>query len=91
MEIEEAFMKGAIEDAGTNVEGEDEARLRAMITQLYASNEIEYSENHIDIGVILWVSGRAFQADLTDPLIPIPMTPDEIREYIAYLVQKGEA
>jgi hypothetical protein len=38
------------------------------------------------------VAGRTYQVEESpglEPLIEIPMTPDEVHEYIAYLSKKG--
>lgn len=91
MEIEEAFTQEAIAAADTNVLGEDEEYLRGLIGRVYTTNEIPApSEDAMNIAMLCFVAGRTYQSDIAAPLmIEIPMTPDEIHEYLAYLAQKG--
>lgn len=94
MEIEDAFTTEAIEALGTNVDGELEDGLRDVIARIYSSNELDVpTEDTVNIAVLCFVAGRTYQFDEQPDVsltIPIPMTPDEVHEYIAYLSQKGE-
>jgi hypothetical protein len=92
MDVEEAFTQEAIARYDTNVDGEVEDDLRNIITQIYTTNEIAGpTDDQLNINMLCFVAGRTYQADLpAGPiLIDIPMTPDEVHEYIAYLAQKG--
>ena len=93
MDIEDAFTTEAITLAGTNVEGEDDQYLRDLILRIFASNELPPpDDNAVRVAALCFVAGRTYQSDLeAETLIEIPMTPDEVHEYIAYLSQKGSA
>jgi hypothetical protein len=93
MDIEDAFTTEAIAAAGTNIDGEDDEYLRNLILRIFASNEFEQpSDNDVRVAALCFVAGRTYQSDLdSEVMIEIPMTPDEVHEYIAYLAQKGQS
>jgi cytochrome P450 len=93
MEIEDAFTSEAIERFETNIDDETERLLRGLITTIYSSNQLPLpSDDALNVAVLCFLAGRTFQSDLdldAVPLIEIPMTADEVHEYIAYLAKKG--
>jgi hypothetical protein len=93
MDIEDAFTSDAINASDTNVEGEVDQRLRDLIVQIYASNELPPpNDNDVNIAALCFVAGRTYQYDLSGEstaLINIPMTPDEVYSYISYLTQRS--
>lgn len=93
MDVEDAFTEEAISRFDTNVDGEVEDDLRRIITQIYTTNDIANSDDDLNVAMLSFVAGRTYQADQPagPVLIDIPMTPDEVHEYIAYLAQKGSS
>jgi hypothetical protein len=94
MKMEDAFTSEAIERYDTNIDDEDEQGLRDLITTIYNSNQLPPpSDDDLNVAVLCFIAGRTYQSDLaavlTEPIIEIPMTPDEVHEYIAYLSKKG--
>jgi hypothetical protein len=93
MDIEDAFTSEAIERYDTNVDGVLEVDLRTLIQQVYTTNQLPSpNEDHLNVAVLCFVAGRTYQVEESpglEPLIEIPMTPDEVHEYIAYLSKKG--
>lgn len=87
MEIEDAFTQEAIALTDTNVEGDEESKVREMIRAVYKSNEVELSDDHENIAILMFVAGRAyqegkgFQITLTRPLVA---------SWIEFLQQQGE-
>jgi hypothetical protein len=79
MEIEDAFTAEEIGRTDTNVEGEEEAQLRAMFKQVSSSTELSPE----DVAVLFFVAGRAHQADLDT--INVPMTPVMVQRFLQYL------
>ena len=89
MEIEDAFTQEAISTTDTNVEGEDEARVRKMIRAVYESNQLELSDDHENISVLMFVAGRAYQEGNSG--IQIEMSRQELVEYSRYLIATRRA
>lgn len=88
MEIPDAFTAGAIEQTDTNVDGEEETQLREMIKHVYATQEgAHYSQEQENVGVLCFVAGRAYQADLDT--INIPMSPQMIQQFLQFLSEGG--
>jgi len=91
MSIEDAFTREVIEDTDTNVGAEEEAELREVIHQIYASNQFDVpNKPEEDIAVLCFVAGRAYQA-LTKPTgVQITMSEPMLEGYLEFLVQRGE-
>lgn len=93
MDIEEAFTQEAIERCDTNIDGEMEEDLKTLIGQIYSTNKLPpQSDDDLNVAMLCFVAGRTYQYDLSGEstaLINIPMTPDEVYSYIAYLTQRG--
>lgn len=94
MDIEDAFTTEAIEALDTNLDVEDEATVREVIKRIYTTNDLQQpTDDHLNVAVLCFVAGRTYQ-DMGSPpsgppLVEIPMTPDEVHQYIAYLSQRG--
>ena len=92
MDVEDAFTEEAISTLDTNISDEVEIELTDIIKRVYTSNEIAVSDDDVKIGILCFIAGRTYQRDLDSyesTMLNIPMTPDEVHEYIAYLSQKG--
>jgi hypothetical protein len=94
MEIEDAFTQEAIERYDTNVDGQIEEDLRMLVTQIYNTNQLPPpSDDDLNVAMLCFIAGRTYQVDqepeMPEAVIEIPMTPDEVHEYIAYLSKKG--
>lgn len=91
MDIEDAFTQEAIAALDTNIEGPEETTLREVVTRVFVSNEINWSDQHIDVAMLAFVAGRTYQLDLNEPekTISIEMTPETAREFISFLTEKG--
>jgi hypothetical protein len=91
MDVEDAFTEEAISRFGTNVEDETETELKDIITRIYTTNELDPpNADDLNVAVLCFVAGRTYQSDQSGEVtIPIPMTPNEVHEYIAYLAQRG--
>jgi hypothetical protein len=87
MDIPDAFTQVAIERTDTNVEGDDEEALRTVINQLYTTNDIAVSEDDVNIGVLCFVAGRAYQSDKS--VVNVPMSPLLIEKFLQYLSEGG--
>lgn len=93
MDVEDAFTTEAIESADTNVDGVLEETIRDIIMRIYSTNELDKpSEDNMNVAVLCFVAGRTYQLNVDEQsppaMIEIPMTPDEVHEYISYLSRK---
>lgn len=92
MDVEDAFTEEAINALGTNVADETEDELKDIITRIYTTNEIApLTDDHVNVAMLCFVAGRTYQSDQMEPaVVSIEMTPDTARDFIKFLVARGE-
>jgi len=89
MNIEDAFTQLGIEAAGVDVEGELETELRDVIHRVYQQVP-EGSDAVMDIGMLCFVAGRAYQSDQLSQSL-LRGYAERVKEYMDFLVERGEA
>ena len=93
MEIVDAFTQEAIENYDTNIEGTDEEILQGVIKQVFTTNNINWSDEILQVAMLCFVAGRTYQMDLTPQWSPstidLPMSGKTIAEFIEYLSERG--
>ena len=85
MEIEDAFTEEAISAAGTNVGGDVEDALRAIVEQIFTSNNLQFDRGHINVALLAFVAGRTYQQDST--AVQVTMTVPLVSEFLRFLVE----
>lgn len=63
MNIEDAFTEEAIAAYDTNVEGDEEEELRKVVTQIFVTNEFNWSDDAVRVAMLAFVAGRTSWAD----------------------------
>lgn len=90
MDLEDAFTEEAITALDTNVEGPEEKTLKEIITRVFQTNEINWSDDTVNVAVLCFVAGRTYQSGLeSEQTVTIDMTPQTARDFIMFLTQKG--
>lgn len=91
MELIDAFTEEAISSRDTNIQDELEATLREIIAQVFVTNNINWSEDILNVALLCFVAGRTYQTDMdSEPAsISIEMTPRTAREFIIFLTERG--
>jgi len=85
MDIEDAFTPEAINAAGTNVSGEEEAALREVLVG--ALPDAEGAHQVVDLAVLAFVAGRTYEND--HAAVTLRMTPRVMSAFLQYCIDRG--
>jgi len=85
MDIEDAFTPEAIEAAGTNVDGAEEAALREVLVGAIPDNDSAHQV--IDLAVLAFVAGRTYEND--QAAVTLRMTPRIMSAFLQYCIDRG--
>jgi uncharacterized protein YerC len=85
MDIGDAFTQEAIAAAGIGDSDEDE--LRELIEQIFTTNEVEFTRDHVNVAVLCFVAGRTYQDGETR--IQLDMSPRLINAFMEFLSERG--
>lgn len=89
MDIEDAFTEEAITALDTNVVDDVEAELREVITKIFVSNEITWSDGHVNVALLAFVAGRTYQSDLQPDDIQVSLPTEVWKEFIQFMIARG--
>jgi hypothetical protein len=90
MDIEDAFTTEAIEAAGTNVGGTEEAGVREVIATVLQQQSVPPNTEQItDLAVLAFVAGRTYEND--HAAVTLRMTPRIMSAFLQYCIDKGFA
>jgi hypothetical protein len=92
MHVRDAFEQQAIIDADANVDEQQEGELRAMIREIYDSNQLEIKPEEENVAVFCFVAGRSFEYheyQEDQGSFPVVMSNQLAGEFMEFLMQRG--
>jgi len=90
MDIEKCFIQETIEEAGTDVGGQEESEVREVFQRIIDNNtDLSFPDATAstieDIAVLFFVAGRTYQVGS----IPLRQYVERVKEYMDFLVQRS--